>query len=391
MKKTLLLFTFIAITMSLSAQITLERSDYTRVAGQDINGWEINTASVTLPTEGEAQTWDYSSMELTTPYSYARATASHPDLPEVNLSATSTVLQLGLIPQTYTFYEVLDDDEYSTVARLSTLGSSSLEVLSGNPNDTLTLTGEFNIYPEPLYFYQFPVNFGDSYTTNNVYVTETELTVEGFGIDHVPGNRTFYSTRTNSIVGYGTLILPHPDGTGSISIEALLQKKENMAIDSTFLGGQPAPPELLAAFGLQQGTVTTSSDYTFIAKNLPRSAFEIEFNDGTVSRATMSDDVKDLMSSIYPVVENLLPVTVSPNPSTGVFQLDFEKRDAADWQLSVFNSLGQLVEQQVLNAAVGSHSITISLPSYITSGLYHFTIENEKGQLVGTDKFLINK
>lgn len=105
----------------------------------------------------------------------------------------------------------------------------------------------------------------------------------------------------------------------------------------------------------------------------------------------MSDEVKGLMSSIYPVAENLSPVSISPNPSIGVFQLDFEKTIVVDWQLNIHNPLGQLVEQQQVNAPVGAAAIVVSLPKHTTTGMYHFTIQNEDGQIVGTDKVMVKR
>ena len=174
---------------------------------------------------------------------------------------------------------------------------------------------------------------------------------------------------------YGTLILPHPDGTGSIEIEALLMKESETAVDSIFLGGAPAPEQFVTAFGLIQGATITTTVYTFIAAGLPSSALSLEAVNDVVVSARMSDGIRNLVSSNHSINKELLSIKTSPNPSDGNFSIAFDKTDGATWTFNLYNLLGQQI------AIATNDAIEMS---YLPTGLYYLQINTNLGTITKT-------
>lgn len=392
MKQVFTYLILLSLIMPLQSQITIERSDYTREVGSVIDDVVVDTVGLFVPAEGvDSQVWDYSHLSITGTRSRTMMAGGHPDFPESNISQTASNTFLGIIAQETTFHERLSDSSYVTLGRTFTGGGASLTPISGGANDSIVILDGINIYDNPAGTFEFPMQFGNSNTNNSSIRNDGILTVEGFGIDHAPIFRKLDFDITVTISGYGTLILPHPDGTDTVSFEALLIREERVVRDSFFLNNQLIPDVLANAFGLEPAGVSTDTRYSFVTKGLNRSAFTFIVSDGIFSGANYADGVRDLMTSTTQIAPDLLEIQTFPNPSDGNFTIAFDKTDGDAWKFILYNSLGQLVEQQTLTAPVGAASIQVSLPKQITTGIYHFTIQNEDGQIVGTDKVMVKR
>ncbi|MCG8329398.1 MAG: T9SS type A sorting domain-containing protein [Chitinophagales bacterium] len=389
MKYFTFLITFLLISFQLSAQITVERSDYTLTPDEDIVGWVIEETSIEIPNDGPNQTWDFSGITLDYSYTYQKNLGSNPNLPEATLTDSTSFPLLDIAPQQVIFYEELTEDYHSTVGRYNDAVLSTLQAFTGNSGDSLNAQPNLVIYEEPSVFVQFPLNYGDSWSSELSIDGNYSVTIQSFGLDHVPGNAVGHFDITKTVTGYGNLILPDPEGAGTISVEALMVKENATIVDSFFLGGQPAPLALLTAFGLEQGKTVNRIDYGFYAKGLPRTALFIVVEDGVVIDAHMSDDVKNLVSSTRDENTFHLASKVFPNPTNGMFQLEFEKNDGSDWTLELYNSTGQLVHQQIINGMVGLKMVNVQFDANAAMGIYQYRLENAKGQLMSAGKVVL--
>ncbi|MBX2928581.1 MAG: hypothetical protein KF852_12145 [Saprospiraceae bacterium] len=126
---------------------------------------------------------------------------------------------------------------------------------------------------------------------------------------------------------------------------------------------------------------------TFYAKGLSRSAVSMTFDDGDIE-ISIADDIRNLVSSTQKVAADLLPTAVSPNPTTGRFQVAFEKSDARDWTFDLYNPLGQLALQQSIGGSSGSTQAELQLAAR-SPGLHHFLLRNGEGVVVGSGKVLV--
>ncbi|MCR9102390.1 MAG: T9SS type A sorting domain-containing protein [bacterium] len=391
MKQAFLLL-FVAIpAFQVFAQITIERSDYTLTTdGATVNSWNMETSGAAIPAEGANVVWDYSGQALTGPSSYTKEPiASNPTFPAANLQEASTGLALNLVEQGVVFYERLDDEGYSVLGRIVEPLTLPAQSLTGSPNDTITFLGANNIYETPLYYIKFPLNYGDSWNSEINIKGDYLMTVTAFGLDHVPASSNYNYVETDSVAGFGTLILPHPDGQGTVSMEALLLKGTTIRTDSFFLAGQPAPQIMLDALGLQQGTVSTYSNYSFFTKGLNQSALSLRTEGGQVTRMVITDEIRDIVSSIGFTPEGLIDARVFPNPNAGTFHISFEKADARNWTISLYNTLGQLLKQEIIDAPYGPVTEEVSLPASTPAGLYQYVIRNADRKIRASGQVLL--
>lgn len=369
---------------------TIEREDYTRTIGETIANVSLNPEELFIPTEGlEEQVWDYGNLTIAAPTSFTVTAGTHPDLPTANIITTSNEVFLGLIPRDFIFYESLNTDFYGTIGQAATGGSTSLAPITGSDSDTLNILPSFNAYENPSYYYQFPIALGDAATTPYSVSTGYNLTVAAFGLDHVPGLFKTDISHLETVNGYGTLILPHPDGIGTVSIEALLRKDIETRVDSIFLGGAPAPDALLGAFGLVQGAVSTQTTYSFVTKGLSRSAFTFSVSDGEYSSILMADALRDFSTSTQKIAPDLLSIETFPNPSNGNFTIAFDKIDGTPWTFKLYNLLGQQILQESLDFPVGKTTFTPNTSSLKEVGTYFYTLQNGTGQIIGLEKVIV--
>ncbi len=86
----------------------------------------------------------------------------------------------------------------------------------------------------------------------------------------------------------------------------------------------------------------------------------------------------------YPLVQ----ANVYPNPSTGLFNLEFEMGSAHDLHLSITNLLGQDMYQHVYSNSIGLHNETLDL-THLPAGIY--VLKLNAGSSVYTQQIMISK
>lgn len=378
------------LAFHLQAQITLELQDYTLQPGVTVKGWEMATTGLTPPEEGAGLTWDFSGQALTGPDDYIKLSANDPDLPDANLKEETFFLRFELALQPVTFIERLDESGYVVLGRKAEEVRVPTQSITGGPNDTITFLANTNIYEEPVNYFRLPLNYQGASGSDITLTVDFEVTVAAFGLDRTPAKQISYISHRDTVMGYGTLILPHPDGEGTVSMEVLMVRDNRVSIDSFFLAGQPAPQLMLDALSLTQGSVVRRTSYDFYGKGLPRSALSMSFDEsGTPLRVSISDYIRNLVTSTSKVAADLLPTKVFPNPTTGSFQVAFEKSDARDWSFDLYNPLGQLTLQQRIGGSSGPAEATLHLDNR-PPGMYHFLLRNGEGMVVGSGKLLVH-
>lgn len=381
----------ISFCLQLNAQITIERSDYLLEIGDTTFFWMTPSPdNIPLPTEGEDLVWDYSTVNFSTnaPFRFYHPAGTDANFADANIVvATSTTGFIPGLTLPVTFVSRLDEEGHRTLGRIDSPAAVPLAGTTGGPNDSLNFTGTVNIYESPVIDAYFPMNYNDSQTGILTARNPFLLTVAAFGLDHTPGSGDFLFTNSINVVGWGTLQVPDVDGGDAIELEVLLRKDVTIIVDTFTLGGAPAPQALLDAFGLTQGRVRESTEYSFWAKGLDAAVmvFTLESDGSRIVR--INRDIPIVISSTRGIAENLQALSITPNPSTQDFQIAFEQSDIPATQLSVLNTLGQIVHQQSITASQGEVQTQISLNG--TPGIYQVLLLNEKGQITGREKILL--
>lgn len=382
---------FLLLAFYGKAQITIERGDYLVEVNKTVDGWNVDTSGISIPERGADMVWDYSGITYTNPTQFVKLAADNPNFPDANIMEQANQLALNdLVSVSTEYFEVLTDDDYYTIGRIVGAAKLPLQALTGGANDSLFYLETVMPYQEPVYFFRFPVNYGDAWGYDISVRPNFEVTVAAFGLNRTPAGQIITSVSRDSVVGYGTLILPHPDGTGTVSTEVLLMKEELIQTSEYLLAGQPAPQVMLDLLGVTQGSETKRTFYSFMAKGLSSLMFAMSVDEnGAVTAARVADDIRIFEGTSHTLEKNQFVETLLfPNPSEGIFNLQFDKSDSQQWTFEVMNSLGQIIHSERISGFEGEVNTMVHLSSF-SNGLHHYVLRNETGVMMASGNILL--
>lgn len=390
--KNLLPILFLGITTFSLAQITLNREDYPLQPNDTVYTRILAPFSVAIPEEGENLVWDYTNMEFAQQVGNIENAGSHPNFPNANIVEMVNLTFVGSVGQETHFIEELDEEGHKVVGREVFPAQSDLVFLTASFTDSLNFLGRIDEYKEPLYIVKFPLNYQDTFFSNFTIITPFELTLPFIGFNQAYSEQVAHLSYEYEVSGWGDLILPNPLlGGGKQSFETLLLKRTSTRVDSFYIDSLPADPTLLALLGLGQGQTTKRTNYTFWVKDLNRSALSITVSDATgdVVGASMSRDVNNFITTSTRNLEELLTLSLFPNPANQFLQYTFDKKDNYIWSGQLLNSIGQIVVEKELDYAKGTQTVSQVLSANLKSGNYYFLLRDSDYQIRAKKKILI--
>ncbi|MFK7935181.1 MAG: choice-of-anchor V domain-containing protein [Saprospiraceae bacterium] len=115
----------------------------------------------------------------------------------------------------------------------------------------------------------------------------------------------------------------------------------------------------------------------------------IAANDGNGSggdgAANSSLSVAPMVSSVFGVEALPVQVQISPNPVQDIANVQISTAERSELQLNIFNTNGQLVQNQTANVAAGDHQLEVNTTD-LAAGIYHLQLTD--GERVKTVKML---
>ena len=377
MKQIFTLLMLVAITGSLTAQVTIDREDFPLQAGS-IDTFYISNLDnpVDFPTLGADQVWDYSILEgIQEEIRVNTDVTGNTDYPgAINSYPTTFLFQIFLI--NVIGYEAINDDFYFEVGHTQLESAYSITPFTAGPNDTLRFVNEQIQYEGQINRLEFPVAFQNQWTSSQKDYFPFELTVAGFGLNNAPGRQSREETQIRQVAGYGDLIIPDRDGNPSTPLQVLLLKVDVTRVDSTFLQGQPAPPSLMAAFGLEQGMVTERTFYVFYMPGYGNPAADI----GESGRFLHRPQAIDTMTGLNDVFT--LEGKAFPNPIAAGQDLNFQlETPFGDGLCRITDLTGKTVFETSVSAG-GQHNFAVKMPVHLPTGLYMYQLETDGGELM---------
>jgi hypothetical protein len=401
MKKILLVVLgTIAFSMSMTAQITVQSTDFTLSAtGKDsVVSKLMKRVGISLPSRGNNQTWDFSSVRdsITDIFYSGGITQPATTRPSVFSSANLETNRFSLFQNfeipTRNYY-TLNTTGYSLIGDSIGFSRFSLAALTGNTADSLTFPAASRKRSTPERFHVFPITSTSSNTTTSNYTTNFLLKASVFGLNNTPGYQSQTNIEKDTTLGWGTLKLRNPATGGVLNFNVLLQLKTIIAIDSFYLAGQPAPAALLAAFDLQQGQKDTFSVFSFIGLGFkaPHMAIETNGNQTQVGRAFRA--ILPSLGLVSPTRETndyTIATKVFPNPTTEGVTFEFDKKSSADWHIMIYNSVGQIVKWHRVSATMGTISERVNLDASMITGQYFYNIVDENSLIRANGQFVKN-
>lgn len=384
------LTTLLAVFFALNAtaQITINQSDFPRPASFTDTTSSSNLPGIAMPTEGAEQVWDYSGITQTgvSIRTYSDATANTDFPGSLNSFEVGLGFQVFTIPSVS--YDGVDANGWYNVGRAITGIGFPIGAITSGANDSLKFIGENVTYGGRLDVVQFPMTYQSSWTGAQTEITNFELTVASASLNNTPGSQNRIKSNTREVVGYGKLIIPNAAGAPSDSMDALLLKVYQSIVDSFYIGGSPAPQQLLTTFGLTQGNEVLDTFYVFYTAGFGAPVMNINFEGNDVTSAFYRTAAAGPVSSVSEVAD--LQVSCYPNPaqagSTLVIAANPGKTIAT--QVSIIDLQGKQVSNVTLSAPQGNQ-YSLMLPNHLSTGIFMLQLQDDKGNTVGLTKLLV--
>jgi hypothetical protein len=396
----LIVFCSFSFSMAINAQITLQSTNFTlSTAGKDSATVKVlKKANAVFPKQGNNQTWDYSALRDSIADEYYWGFITKP-----SKARPAAFVAANLEADHYSFFQIFNipTRTYSLKSSIGygTLGDSllfsrfPLEFLTGNTADSLTFPASSRKLSTINYFYKFPMTDKTAWASTNKINTNFLLKVGAFGLDNVPGQQVQTVTNKDSVIGWGTLKLRSPAYGTVLNFNVLLQRKTTTTIDSFFLGGQPAPTPILDAFGLTQGERDTAISLYFVGIDFKAAHLAMEVDNQMTSITDMYRGILPnlgLVSKNKEITDVSVKSKVFPNPTTEGVSFEFDKKTGGDWNILIYNTVGQITGLHRVSAPQGAATLTVNLDKTLPNGTYFYNIVDENSLIRANGQFVKN-
>lgn len=340
----------------------------------------------TVPLHGNNMTYDYSNVSTSN-------SDMIPYMPAVRTGFESSTrfsygsASLGGIPLFSEYYTHKDETGIYRTGSYKLPQAVGLGTLSGNNSDTVHFPGNNSIFANPVYDIKFPASYGSTWESSYMFDVDFNLTISAFGLNGTPGYRHQHCLKTDTVIGSGTLKLPG-GSQGSFEYPVILVKSTISYIDSTFLGGAPAPDQLLGALGLTQGFQSSINEYYFYAADFERPLLYL----------SMSSNWENIQFSYYSPkgVEHLSTNSLQasdskmyPNPVQAGELLTFATTSSSEptsMRIMTLNGI-EIMHENI--SSMPSESFSIQIPSHLSKGLYICQLIDKTGAVILNNKVTI--
>jgi hypothetical protein len=376
----------LVMTSCLTAQITLNSDNFVRADNFTDTLFTTFGSAVAFPEAGEDMLWDYSFLPVDSGIVFDYTAGSDPALPGSS-SYEIGGIALGPFNVPSLAWHRTDESRWERSGETLTDTTLSVTPLTGGPSDVLHFVGGTQPYlPEGANTLPFPTTFSDTWNTTYRRKVPFELTVAAFGLNATPGSFEQDITFEREVIGYGQLRLPtYPEGRGK-PIDVLLVRSYETIVDSIFLGGQPGPPPLISAFGLEQGAINRDTIYVFYGLS--------ERGASLLTLAKSTDEATYRSAQFEPATgvgnPSLISLGASPNPLAVGAELSIVPSQPVlvGTVLELYDMSGRSVLRHSVEAR--SERISLRVPAGLPSGFYLITATGPDGLLLAREKLNIN-
>lgn len=383
---TLTLFFLVVVWTTAGAQIILTAENSTPPAGYTDSIYFGITDGLTAPTGGAAQVWDYSNVALDFPRVVEITDEQDSPIFTEAYSGTPGVLRFLGFEADALFYEAADEDGLYTIGRLIAEASFPLTAITGNPDDTFRYLADTSTYEGRLNDVSFPMTYLDTYEGTRIERSRLSLSVAAFGLTNAPVETRRYYTESHSVIGYGQVIIPLEDQSPSPPVEVLLVQIDRTSVDSFFVAGMVAPPELTAPFGVSQGMVDTDQVFVFLTPGLEAPVLRINVYNGVVDAFIYRPRAADLVSSTRELSTARLSVSPNPVPRGGTLRVQLDQKFTAG-SMRLLNQQGQMISVPEVNNQ--GKECTVEIPAQLPAGLYYLQAIDTNGRLIPAQRIVV--
>jgi len=339
-------------------------------------------SEVPLPETGKNQKWNYDNLTAVPASSYGLFPPKSPYFPTATYVDTPGVSGI-IYDKTYIYnsYCKVDGSGVSVLGSVIARQEIYLGDLTAGKNDNLIIPEQHCVYSSPLKVIVFPLSMGTAWHNNYRSTLDYILTIESMSLIKASFRRVSYFERTDTVVGWGKVIVPGQSGTGH-PYDALMVKRMTVQKDSFYINGIPAPASVLQSFCLSQGKTTLINKYMYWRENAAFPILTVQFgnNNFTTPVCAHYDGNTDSPKGITEQ-EITAGMTVYPNPSEGRFTIEFTEMKTGFANISLFDMLGKEVYKENRNLESSSHTIDMQL-SNLPKGEYFLVVKTNSNKFL---------
>lgn len=362
---------FVLFSNHVTAQITLSGISETNLISADTFIRAQNYQNFASMGMAKANgKWDVTSAEVgPLIYYYERFETSNKNFPSANYEKTISYLFAGSMEYSTTALMVADN------SIVGALGEEILEEevlplasVTGNSGDQLIFPKQVIRYNETEREQVFPMTYNDNFKNTVQFTTKFNLTIAAFGLNNVPGERRTVRTTKDTVIGWGTIKVKHFRSKRVYEIPVLQVVEWATLQDSFYLGGNPAPAQLLAAFGISQGQQLSRRYTRFYRANEISPLVELHHVDASddVHRVDVQQEGLDQGSVNVIDITNTVKPVFYPNPSGSNTITVVRPESGGNWSYAISDVFGRtLIQGDLKQAATEVDIQNLSSGNYI--------------------------
>ena len=371
MKKIHALLPLLATTMWLSAQITVTNATFPAAGDTLRTASDLSPENIVISNPGGPYTWDFTSLTADSrqvtvfrPAAEGTAVAAYPTADLVIFGAGGGE----------SYFDV-------TATNFDLLGFSGED-----PTGTLPIATDFKFSP-PIPERRAPLTFIANHTSSSSLALAFSLAdlpaeiLDSLGIPSglLDSIRIRVVTGRNDLVdAYGTVMIP--GGTYDVLREKRIESTDTrIEVHALFLGWQDVT-DIVPIPGFGRDTVTS---YHFLS-NTAKEPIAVVTMDST-GLIAVDVEFKDngAPSAIGDINHDLHPLTLSPNPTTDVLQLDLSALPVSDYTLELFDSGGKKVWTQ--NVSIQANQVSLQS---LQAGSYYYRVSDGRHLVMSTGSII---
>ncbi|RYD54845.1 MAG: T9SS type A sorting domain-containing protein [Sphingobacteriales bacterium] len=223
---------------------------------------------------------------------------------------------------------------------------------------------------------KFPATYSTTWKNNYKAIYKFTVSISPHSVVKAPAERRVHTSRTDSVVGYGKMIVPNHKFGVSDTFNVLQVMTKTFKIDSLYVSGVAATPGMVnALYRRKQGQRDTFYTLRYFRAGEMHPLTEAEFKTNTYSNT----DLKKLtihQSRLKPVsvrdAYKAQGVKIFPNPVTGRMLTVEVENDNHNWSYEVINMMGQTIAK----ASILSKQQAIRIDDTHPSGIYYIRLNS---------------
>ena len=252
-------------------------------------------------------------------------------------------------------------------------------------NDTMFIPAQNATFSSPVILKGFPCTIGGVWQSTLISDINFQLTINMFSLSHQQFTQRRFTTRKDTVVGWGKMRVKNAAGAPSPYINVLQVQTATYTIDSFYMGSSVSPGAYLTLLGLTQGKRDTTYIQYYYRKGEVTPLVSATYKDAAFTSPSKVIYHHQRLETVD--VENTIGFTgISFYPNPALNELRFVLPESIQYDYMISDISGKVVMSGQIDGGRGE--VLMSLPEHMLQGLYLVSISSN-GAPKYTTKFVI--